>query len=212
MEKYPNYKYRPKRKVRNLSTYQSRSCSQYPILLDLMEGFQPFLTTPQQAQQAQHVPERATHFQEELTRPLTSHHQSALSSSLDHRIDTQAHTLSPLNHSAHHESKFAGMRPPLYHQVLHQESLVKHCDALAGSSASPHVSPPTQYLAASFPFPNSKPTTNTFARPSQVHYPPPLNLVDNSNKAHKTDVFRPWESNSCKDEVSHFPGSNNLGM
>ncbi|XP_063863382.1 sex-determining region Y protein-like [Scylla paramamosain] len=195
MKKYPNYKYRPKRKARNLSTYQNRSCSQFPILLDLMEGFQPFLTT----QQAQQASESATHFQEELTQPLTSHNQVASSSFLD-KNDTKPHTFSSLNHSAHHKSKFAGIQQPLYHELLHQESLAPHCDALVGPSTSSLVPLPTQYLPISFPFPNSEPTASTFPLSSQVHYPPPLNLVNNHNTGYRTDVFRPWESNSGKDD------------
>ena len=181
-----------------------------------MEGFHPYLTTTQQGQKDQQGPEWASHFQEELSQPLTSHNQVASASSLDRytintQIDTQTHTLSSLNHSEHHESKFAGIQQPLYRQLLHQDSFVKHCDTLAGPSSS-QVPLPSQYLPVSFPFLNSEPTTSIPARSSQVHYPPPLNLANNHNKAYKTDVFRPWESNSGKDEVLHFPDDSNLSM
>ncbi|XP_045119180.1 sex-determining region Y protein-like [Portunus trituberculatus] len=47
LRKYPNYKYRPRRKTRKPADHPSRPSAQFPVLQSFKEGFLPFLPTTQ---------------------------------------------------------------------------------------------------------------------------------------------------------------------
>lgn len=196
-----------------------RSSSQLPVLLDLMEGLQPFFTTTPQV--TSEAPETVVHFQEGLPRPLTpprplfpSHTQVASCSSQDDKSNTKPHTPFLLTHSAPLASQFPIMQQPLHPEFPHLASVTTHSDSLAGSStssAAPLRLP--EHLPTSFSFYAPEPTSSFSAWSSQIPLPSLLNLPVSQRKGNTPHVFRPWESEKRGEgEVSNLPGNSTSNM
>ncbi|XP_063853926.1 sex-determining region Y protein-like [Scylla paramamosain] len=164
-KKYPNYKYRPRRKPRKPADHHDGSSPQFSAPQGLMQGFRPFLAATQQA------PDSAALFQQGLLRPATPP-----------RAVFAPHSLPMGAFSSLTRPECPAVYPPHCQQL----------DELAGCPAALLASFPAHQWCASLPLPAPQPTPIS-AWASQVRLPSPPRPLHTHNEEVTPNVFRPWE-------------------